>query len=275
MASTEQRVKLVKSESERIQQFLGALSSEALTQPSACDRWEVRDVVAHLTGAVDLFAGNITRGVNGDSSPPEGFPPPSAAALAARMEAGAQRAITLRESMGDQLLTTFAGRCQDLNQLLAGLDAGDWEKPCYHPAAVIPVRSYIDLRLAELAVHEWDIRSNLEASAHLSVECLPALMDLIPAFVVGRLFRPGSKLSTAARYRFELTGELPGRHDIVVENGDSSMEPAGTSPASATFKCDTETFALLAYGRTTVEKAESEGRMTVEGDRELVSQFGG
>ena len=93
MASTEQRVKLVKSESERIQQYLGTLPAEALTRPSACDRWEVRDVVAHLTGAVELFNGNITRGVHGDSSPPEGFQPPSASALAARMEAGAQRAI--------------------------------------------------------------------------------------------------------------------------------------------------------------------------------------
>jgi len=275
MASPEQRVNLVKSESERIQKYLGTLSAEALTRPSACDRWEVRDVVAHLTGPVEFIAENISRGVRGDSSPPEGSPPASASALAARMEAGAQRAITLRESMGDQLLTTFTGRCEDLNQLLAGLGAEDWEKPCYHPAAIIPVRSFIDLRLAELAVHEWDIRSKLEASAHLSNECLPAIMDLMPAFVVGRLFRPGYKQSTSACYRFELTGALPGRHDIVVENGDSRMEPAGTSPASATITCDTETFALLAYGRTTLDKGESEGRITVEGDRDLASQISG
>ena len=275
MASPEQRVNLVKSETKRIQQYLGTLSAEALTRPSACDRWEVRDVVAHLTGAVEFFAGNISRGVRGDSSPPEGSPPPSASALEARMEAGAQRAIALRESMGDRLLTTFTTRCEDLNQLLAGFGTEDWEKPCYHPAKIIPVRSYIDLRLAELAIHEWDIRSKLETSAYLSSECLPAIMDLMPAFIVGRLFRPGHQQSTSACYRFELTGAFPGRHDIVVENGDSRMEPASASPASATFSCDADTFALLAYGRTTLDKAESEGRITVEGDRDLAAQLSG
>ena len=145
MASPEQRVELVKSESLRIQQYLTVLSAEDMARPSACDAWEVRDVVAHLTGGVDLFAANISRGVQGDSTPPEGFPPASVSSLMARMEAGAQRAISLRESTGDQLLTTFAARCEDLTQLLEGLAARDWEKLCYHPAKVISVATYVCL----------------------------------------------------------------------------------------------------------------------------------
>ena len=275
MASPEQCVELVKSESQRIQQYLGVLSAEDLARPSACDAWEVRDVVAHLTGAVDLFAANISRGVRGDSTPPEGFPPASVSSLMARMEAGAQRAISLRESMGDQLLTTFAARCEDLTQLLEGLAARDWDKLCYHPAKVISVTTYVDLRLAELAVHEWDIRSKLDASAQLSVQCLPAVMDLMPAFVVGTLFRPGNKQSASGRFRFELTGVVSGSHDIVVENGDSHMETAGKGSTGVTFRCDTETFALLAYSRISLDKAESEGRLAVEGDREFASLISG
>lgn len=275
MASPEERVKLVKSESQRIQQYLGALPAEALAKPSACDAWEVRDVVAHLTGAVDLFAANIARGVQGDSSPPEGFPPASVSSLEARMEAGAQRAIDLRESMGDQLLATFSARCGDLDGLLSGLGADDWEKLCYHPAKIISVATYVDLRLAEMAVHEWDIRSKLETSAQLSSQCLPAVVDLMSSFVIGTLFRPGKKQSASGRFRIELTGAVPGSHDIIVENGDSRIEPAGTAPAGVTFKCDTETFALLAYGRTSLNNAETGGKISVEGDRQLASQFGG
>ena len=271
MSATQQRVSLIKSESKRIHQYLGTLSAQQLARPSACEAWEGRDVVAHLIGAIDLFSANISRGASGDPSPPEGFPPASVDALAARMVAGAQRAITLRESMGDQLLTTFSQRCDDLDRLLAGLGAGDWEKPCYHPATVISVSSYIDLRLAELAVHEWDIRSKLEQSAHLSKDCLPAVMDLIPTFVVGRLFRPGHQQGTSAIYRFQVTGAIPGSHDIIVEKGESRMEPASGSAADVTFNCDTETFALLIYGRFQVKQAESDGRITVEGDRDLAS----
>ena len=275
MASPEQRVDLVKSQSQRIQTYLGVLSDQDMAQLSACDAWEVRDVVAHLTSAVDMYSVNISRGVRGDSTPPDGFPPASVSALLARLESGAQRAISLRENMGDQLLTTFAAQCEDLTQILEGVDARDWQKLCYHPAKVISVSTYVDLRLAELAVHEWDIRSKLDASAQVSSECLPAVMDLMYAFVVGTLFRPGNKQSASGRFRIDLTGVVSSRHDIVVENGDSYMETAGNGPASVTFRCDAETFALLAYGRTSLDKAESEGRLTVEGDREFASLFDG
>ena len=77
--------------------------------------------------------------------------------------------------------------------------------------------------------------------------------------------------SASGRFRFELTGVASGSHDIVVENGDSRIEPLGNGSASATFKCDTETFALLVYGRISLDKAESEGRLTVAGDREFAS----
>ena len=160
-----------------------------------------------------------------------------------------------------------------MNQILCGLGLQDWEKPSYHPAAIIPVRTFIDLRITELAVHKWDIRSRLEDSAHLSTDCLPAIMDLISEFIVGRLFQPGSRLSRTARYSFELRGAVPERHDILVEDGKARMEPAGTTAAQVTFRCDTETFALLAYERFTVNKAESDGLIALEGDRGLAAKF--
>ena len=275
MASPEQRVELVKFESRRIQQYLGILSAEDLARPSACHAWEVRDVVAHLIGGVDLFAANISRGVQGDPTPPEGFPPAGVRSLMARLEAGAQRAISLRESLDDQLLTTLAARCEDLTQLLEGLTDEDWQKLCYHPGKVIPVAAYVDLRLAELAIHEWDIRSKLDVSTELSSLCLPAVMDFIPAFVVGTMFRPGIDQTETVRFRFELTGAVPGSRDIVAENGNVYMESARATTANVTIRCDTETFALLVYGRTSLAQAESGGRLTVEGDRELASLISG
>ena len=50
MDSPEDTVQLVIVESERLTQYLTALPPEAWRKPSACDRWEVRDVVAHLAG---------------------------------------------------------------------------------------------------------------------------------------------------------------------------------------------------------------------------------
>jgi hypothetical protein len=221
-----------------------------------------------------MFAENISRGVRGDSSPPEGFPPAGMVDMAARMEANAHRSIALRESLGETLLPTFSARCDYLTLLLAGLGSKDWDKPCWHAAATISVRTYIDLRITELAVHEWDIRSKLEPSAHLSADCLPAIMDLIPVIVVGRLSQPGAGLSVPVRFRFQLTGAVPGRQDIVAGGGKARMEPATAGPAEVNFHCDTETFVLLAYGRTNVESEAAEGRLLIEGDRGLAAKFG-
>ncbi len=135
------------------------------------------------------------------------------------------------------------------------------------------MRNYVDLRLAELIVHEWDIRSRLERSAHLPEECLPAIMDAISAFIVGGLFNPGSKLSGPVRYRFELTEAVPSRHDIVVEDGTARMQPAETGAPDVTFRCDKETFVLLAYERITLAAALADGRIVAQGDRKLADQF--
>ncbi len=275
MATPEDRVSLVRTESDRLKQYLGTLSPEDWRHPSACDAWEARDVVAHLIFGVDMYAENISRGVGGDSSPPGGVTTLDAAGMAARMQANAQRAIALRESLGEQLLPTFSERCDALNQLLAGLGSQDWDKLCYHPAAVIPVRTFIDLRIAELAVHEWDIRSKLEVSSPVSAPSLKVIMDVMPGFIVGHLFRPGAKLSEPVRFRIELTGAAPGSHDIMVESGQARMEPSGPAAPDVTLRCDTETFVLLAYGRTTAVSAISDGRITVEGDRGLAAQFNG
>jgi len=129
------------------------------------------------------------------------------------------------------------------------------------------------LRLAELIVHEWDIRSWLEHSTHLPEECLPATIDAISDFIVGILFNPGSKLATPVRYRFELTGAVPSRHDIVVEDGTARMQPAETAAPDVTFRCDAETFVLLVYERIMLAAALADGRIVAEGDRELADQF--
>ena len=63
MGSVLDKVKLVKEESARIGIYLKSLSPGDWETPSACDSWEVQDVVAHVIGAVERFGPNIVRGV--------------------------------------------------------------------------------------------------------------------------------------------------------------------------------------------------------------------
>lgn len=273
MTSSQERIQLLKSESDRLMQFLSALPADAWSNPTACEAWEVRDVVAHMIMGGEMFTGNITRGLANDPSPSAGMQPAGSVDMAARQVANAKRAIDIRESLGEQLLTSFGERCDDLDRLLAETGPQDWGKPCFHPAATLSVRTYVDLRIAELMVHEWDIRSKLDSSAHLREDCLPAMMDVLSAFIVGYLFNPGSKLENTVRYQFELSGEAPSKHDIVVEGGKAHLQPAGSASPDVTFRCDTETFVLLAYERITMAEAIVGGRIAVEGNQELADEF--
>jgi hypothetical protein len=186
----------------------------------------------------------------------------------------AQTTLSRRESLGDQVLSTFDATNAQLNLLHAGLGPQDWEKPCYHGATafVAPVRTFLDLRMFELALHGWDIRSSLEPEAHLSDASLPVLMGLIPQFI-GWLFWAGSRLPSPIRYRFHLTGPGASTSDIIVAGDTVRMEPVRADTAHVTFHCDTETFVLLMLGRLPLPDALAESRLAAAGEAEWVDAF--
>ena len=275
MVRLAEKVLLVKDESARIGAYLRTLSPGAWSTQSACDAWEVQDVVAHLTGAVDRFGPNILRGVADDSSAPEGDPPAGVGDMAARLRGNAQVAIDFRISLGNGLQSAYNDARAKFDELLSGLVEDDRHKPCYHAAGTITVETYLNLRVAELIVHEWDIRSRVESSAPLSGESMPAIIEMFPVFVVGRLFDPGSKMTHSARFRFELTGPGAGSYDIVCGGGEKAMmESASDKRQEVIFGCDTQTFVLLVYGRIHFEEAVAAGQIFVSGDAGLTSQFG-
>src|SRR5262245_58673511 len=76
MSTQAECVKVLQTESERLQQYLAALPADAWTKPSVCALWEVRDVVAHLTVVPNNYVRFITRALQDDISPPEGRPAP-------------------------------------------------------------------------------------------------------------------------------------------------------------------------------------------------------
>ncbi len=270
-----EKVKLVKDESARIGVYLKTLKADAWTTQSACDAWEVQDVVAHLTGAVDRFGPNIIRGIGGDGSAPEGMPPAGEGDMAARLRANAQVAIDFRTSLGGKVLAAYNESRVRFDEVFAEVTEADRDKPCYHAAGTISVETYLNLRLTELIVHEWDIRSRLEPAPEMSAESLPSIIEMFPVFVVGRLFDPGTSMPTSARFRFELTGAAPGSYDIVAGGGEKAyMEPASGKSPDAIFGSDTQTFVLLVYGRLSLEKLMANGLMVVSGDTSLTAHFG-
>lgn len=276
MGSVLEKIQLVREESARIGVYLKTLRPEDWATQSACDAWQVQDVVAHVIGAVERFGPNIVRGAGGDGSAPEGMPEAGVGDMAARLRNNAQVAVDYRESLGSEILSVYNNETARFDQLLTGLADTDANKSCYHPAGTISVETYLNLRLTELIVHEWDIRSKLEPTPVMSAASLPSIMEMFPVFVVGRLFDPGTSMVSSARLRFELTGSVAGSHDIVCGGGQKAkMEPASEKHPNAIFGCDTQTFVLLVYGRIKLSHAIDAKQIVVSGDASVTAHFGG
>ena len=272
METPDSRVQLVQAASAQLRQYLHTLPPESWRRPSACHHWEVRDVVGYLILAAEFYLDVISRGLQGDTSPPAGFPPAGTANAASWSTLFDPMSVARRENLGDQLLATFTATSDQLHQLLAQCRPQDWETLCYHAASLLPVRAFADLWLAEVVMHGWDIRSRFEPEVHLAPESLPAFLELITG-VLQWAFWPGTRRSTPTRYRFEVTGPIPLKTDIVVEGDQARLEPAEAAQANVTFHCATEPFVLLLYGRLTLPHAIAVGHMAAEGEMDLIPVF--
>jgi uncharacterized protein (TIGR03083 family) len=275
--SFEERAKLYKSESERFQDYLKNLPPEAWSMQSACDEWTVADVVAHLVGNSEFYAGTVARGLQGESSPPEGRPEAGTGHPSISAASLAKSSIAARERLGDKLLETYLENDNHLINLLTGLSSDDQAKPCYHPGSIVPAGNFVDLRFKEVILHEWDIRSAIEEKAGLSASGLASMIILInESFASGSLrwaFWAGPALDRPVRYRFEVKTPVPVTADIIVEGDKFRYEQSAEGTADVTFRCHTHIFALLMYGRMATADAMAAGHLAIDGDADLAAQF--
>ncbi len=236
------RTHLVRFEAERLASYLQGLSEESWNHSTACDRWQVGDVVAHLVWIGEFYVTFITRALAGDLTAPPGSPKDAQYANVPAEDFYSLKAFEYRESLGDDLLPTFTRRFDELGKILEQLTPDDYERPCFYHSGNRPVWTLADLTVQELAVHAWDIQSHLEPDAHLSPECQPALLERV-------VQRPQPGLKLAKRVRFELSGAVNTAYDLAPTGDGAKVEPAVDGAAESVLKWDVERFILMLYGR--------------------------
>ena len=256
----------------RIERFLQALGPDDLARQSACDGWTVGDVVGHLIERGAPLPDQIERGLAGDLSPTPGFtddPPVSEDQFRLDLD---RRAVELRQELGEGLQAEFARVNGEFNRVLALVQPGDWDKLCFHRLRPETVRSKADIRIAELAMHEWDMRWALDPDAVLADDSLPGLVNA-SGRAVRRAFRADPSRMRAVRYRFKLTGPTVSSVDVVLAPEGVAFEIEATSEPDVVFRCASATYAMVIFGRWKLPDVIGNGRLTAEGDPEMVSAF--
>ena len=273
-AEMQTRTRLARLETERLATYLGGLSAEGWNHATACDLWQVGDMVGHLVWIGDFYVKFVSRSLAGDISPPPGSPRDERFAGIPPEEFYDLTARQYRQDLGDDLLPTFVHHFLELNQLLESLSPNDYEKPCFYHSGNRPLWTLADLAVQELAVHAWDIQSCTEPGTPLSPESQPVLLDRV-------VQRPQPPLNLAetgnspATLRFSLSGSVDRSYDIVLSSRGTSIELAGKSPARVNLACDTETFILMLYRRLDIGAALDEESIKMSGDESLARSFAG
>ena len=262
----------IRSAGRRIEEFLGSLTPDDLARQSACEGWTVGDVVGHLIERGEPLPDQIERGLAGDLSPTPGFtddPPVSEDQFRLNLD---RRAVELRQELGEGLLDEFARVNGEFNRVLALVQPDDWDKLCFHRLRPETVRSKADIRIAELAMHEWDMRWAFDPDATLAEESLPGLV-YASGRAVRRAFRADPSRKRAIRYRFTLGVPNPSAVDVVLAPDQVSFEIEAPGEPDVIFVCDPATYAMVIFGRWKLRDVIADGRLIAERVDDLIDEF--
>ena len=270
MQDTPVKVEIIRHMAEHLEHYLSTLPTADWSRPSRCDLWEVADVVAHLSGGAERQAESMERGRQGKAEPPAGFSPPDAATMSSN---NARRDIAQRQQLGAGLLKAFVENYSRLHQLLLDFGPDEWGTPCWHARrGAMPASDYLDLRLQELVIHDWDIRAAFNSTAGLDPRGARALLPVAQTWLA-MTFRPGAKLASPATYRFDVTGHPAASHDVTADGEFFTIGAQGATSADVTITCDGDSYLLFAYGRLSASAEGGSDRLAIQGDPRLLESF--
>ena len=184
MLSHEQRVEALRSEYERLAQHLRSLDADGLAAPSACEGWSAADVAAHLAWNARLYVRSLGMGLAGEAPPPA---PPGGGVAKITPDFVRDRSIEVRKKLGDGVLDSFEEHNARFIDMLDGLDPAVRETltvPFLNDT--IPLRRLIGLRINEVALHSWDVRSSADSEAALLEDAGLASIELWRDTIVRR-----------------------------------------------------------------------------------------
>ena len=250
--------------------FVESLSADDWSTPSACEGWEVGEVVAHLAGGTGMWATLIPALVSGSvgEGASWGLPDPS------RHDQVGAESVEYRKRVGDEgVKRELTDNATRLTEVLESLTADDAEKTS---AAAWGgrgnVRSTVGTIVGEVIFHRWDVESRVRPGTHLPPDALPLLMGFVAGWR-GFGFQK-RELAAPIYYRWRLS-DPPATWDVLV-NGDSFEHVRNaTRDPDVVFETDTETYILAGMGRMDLADAVRSGRVKATGSAEAVAAYQG
>jgi uncharacterized protein (TIGR03083 family) len=209
---------------------------------TACEGWEVRDVIGHLVDTTEEY-------LRGWEAARGGQPGPDPLGLAAMAENVDRGAKGLRDIPRDELLARLRSAADEMMSIFRETSDEDWGGflvPHLYMGP-LPVFFYPVFQLVDYAVHAWDIREGIGRPHNMSGDAADLLVPVI--FILWQYTIDTSKVTAPHSVGVRVSGNNGGDTRLDISPEGVEFAPGDISDCAAIFEFDPATFVLTGYAR--------------------------
>jgi uncharacterized protein (TIGR03083 family) len=249
-------LRVVRAEAARM--FALAEQPGAWEAPTACESWQVRDVIGHLVDTTEGYfrAFDVARS---DAAAPDAY------GLAGMHERAGQTAQSFRQLSQQELMNRARADLDQLMGILEPLTEEEWTGlmvPHFYMGTV-PAFIYAAGQLMDYGVHTWDIKQGTGSAHGISGDAADLLVPFM--FIIWQsTIKPTADL-TPFTIGVRVTGRNAGDYRVSVSDQGMAFEPGEIDDLPAVIEFDAGSLVLTTFGRMNAG--------TVRGDEELADRF--
>jgi uncharacterized protein (TIGR03083 family) len=245
-------LRVVRDEAEKL--FALADQPGAWEAPTACESWEVRDVIGHL---IDTMEGYFTSFDIASS----GADTPQAYGLGGMHERAGEQATALRSLSQAKAMDRVRADLDKLMGILEPLTAEEWTGmivPHFYMGPV-PAFFYAAGQLMDYGVHSWDISQGTGQAHAISGEAADLLVPFM--FVLWQsTIKPDADLSPFT-IGISVTGRNGGDYRVSIGDQGMAYEKGSVDDLPAVLEFDAGSMVLTTFGRLNAGTARGDGAL--------------
>lgn len=228
------------------------------TAPTACESWEVRDIIGHLVDTTEGYLPAFELGRTGGSAPD----PLGLRIMAERVDEAAK---SLRKVPREELLDRLRHDAEQMMGTFRALTDEEWGGLLVPHTFMgpLPAMFYPVFQLVDYAVHGWDIREGAGDRHGLDGNSADFLVPVI--FILWQATADVSGVTEPFTVGIHVTGNNGGDTRMDVTSEGVQFAPGSIDDCPAVLDFDAATLTLTAYGRM--------NGGTVRGDRQVAEHF--
>ena len=225
---------------------------------TACEGWELRDMIGHLVDATEGYLTGFEIARSGaDTPPPVG--------IAGMAKASDDAARAFRTTPREDLIARLRDKTDGFVKELESLSDEEWSGLLVHDPYLGPLPAMVVAigLLGGYAVHGWDVRQGLGAAHAIDADAADLLVPFM--FLLWQATADTSGVEAPYAIGVRTTGRNGGDTRIDVSSKGLRTKSGNLDDCAAMLEVDPGTLVLTAYNRVNAG--------TVHGDRRLIADF--